>query len=108
MSLAKRKINASKTERTRKIDEALRLLNEAASEARSEVADLVKEGYEDFEDQASNVINSAKQSVREGAESIKKTAKTVDKQIHQNPWAYIGGTALSALALGFLLGKLDK
>jgi len=29
----------------------------------------------------------------------------LDENVHQSPWGYIGGVALGALILGFILGR---
>ena len=38
-------------------------------------------------------------------ENIKKAASAVDEHVHDNPWPYIGGAALVAFAVGFMLGR---
>ncbi len=35
-------------------------------------------------------------------------AKTVDKSVHESPWFYIGGAALVAGLIGFIVGRSNK
>ena len=37
-----------------------------------------------------------------------EVARDVDKNVHQNPWAYISGTAVVGLLLGYILGRNRK
>ena len=83
--------------RNGKISKALDLLSKAAEEKRDEM-------QEDF--------NHAKQvsldAIEEQTEKIRNVASTVQKTVKKNPWAVIGGTAVGALAIGFLLGAFRK
>ena len=65
------------------------------------------------ESNVSQTLTAAKQKVvmatekaREvGEEKVKEVAKVVDISVHENPWPYIGGVALGALLLGYILGR---
>lgn len=109
MSLARRKIDPAKSQSSKsKIDEAIKLLDEAAEEARSEVTEMIRERYLDIEEKATSFMDEASEKIKEGAESVKDSVQTIDKEAHKNPWAFVGGAALGALAVGFLMGKLEK
>ena len=38
------------------------------------------------------------------SEGMKQVATDVDEKVKENPWAYIGGAAVGALLLGYILG----
>jgi len=48
---------------------------------------------------------SARQMTQAGQEKIRDTATRMDERVHEKPWAYIGGVAVGALFLGYILGK---
>ena len=35
-------------------------------------------------------------------------AKNIDKSVHENPWYYIGGAAVLAGLIGFIVGRSNK
>ena len=82
----------------KKIDAALALLNEAAQEKKEEFQKLISERYAEFRETAENVME-------EGGKKVKAAADTVDKEVHTNPWRYIGGIAAGALLAGYLFGR---
>lgn len=102
------------------IDEALALLEEAARQRRDGLREAVvgkcahlKDMVMDAEgsilrslvnakDQALNAAAHAKDVSLEKAREI---AGDVNKNVHQNPWPYIAGTAATAVLVGFLLGR---
>jgi ElaB/YqjD/DUF883 family membrane-anchored ribosome-binding protein len=47
-------------------------------------------------------------TLEDGQERVAKAAKTADKEVHANPWMYIGAAAGVALLLGFIVGRADK
>lgn len=77
----------------RKLDEALRLLNEAAREKKDEIQGLLSEKYGDIKD-----------VLGQGGARAKEWTEDVEEKVRQNPWPYIGGVALGALFVGFLMG----
>ena len=102
-----------------KIAEALHLLEEAAKEKKDEVRDLISEKYQNLRDAVvgaehgvAEALAAAKQRVVDAAaqakEKTKKVAAEVDQHVHENPWPYIGGVALSALLIGYVLGRNRK
>ena len=80
-----------------KISKALNLLGEAAQEKKAELRHNIQ-----------RFGKVAQKAVSEGGVKIKKTVISADKNVRSNPWAYIGSVAAGMLALGFLLGKINK
>ena len=106
--------------RSEKITEALELLNEAAREKKDEVRDLISQKYRHLKESLASSdirhsLDSAKKSAVEAAakakniseEKMKVLATEVDKNVHANPWPYVGGVAIGSLLLGYILGKKD-
>lgn len=99
-----------------KIAEALKLLNEAAAEKKTELAGLISDKYESLkevviesEHSAAQAIALAKRRAMEAATHAKEftvqKAKVVDEHVHSNPWQYIGGAAVVGVLLGYILGR---
>ena len=49
--------------------------------------------------------SQATEKFEAGKQKVIDVATDIDKSVHKNPWAYIGGTAAAALLFGFLLGR---
>ncbi len=103
----------------KKLTEALELLNEAAREKKEEIQTLIGDRYSDIQDamhavavQGRRNFKKAKRmaegAIEEGQERFEDTIEDVNKEVHKNPWAYIGGAALGALLLGFVLGNSGR
>ena len=103
-----------------KITEALKLLESAAKEKKDELRNLVvdkyahlKDTFIDAEGSVKNHLGSARKKATGAAgqardiseEKVREIARTVDEDVHKNPWPYLGGVAVGALLLGFILGK---
>ena len=102
-----------------KIAEALKLLNEAAQEKKSEVAGMLTDKYEtlkqvvvDSEKSMGHAFARGERRAVEAAMQAKeygvKKAKEVDEHVHDNPWPYIGGAALVGVLLGYVLGRKNN
>lgn len=103
----------------KKIDEALNLLSEAARDKKEEVQQLLNNKFtsvrdfvqETAEKQGRNwnrIRRQAEDAIGEGTEKFKEKASEIDEKVHENPWPYIGGVALGALLLGFILGSSKR
>jgi ElaB/YqjD/DUF883 family membrane-anchored ribosome-binding protein len=75
-----------------KIREAMDLLKEASKEKKIELLHLL-----------SGIFDDIKEAEGKAVEKVKGVATKVDKSVHKNPWAYIGGAALAGIVVGFLL-----
>ena len=99
-----------------KLSEALGLLNDAAKHKKEEIQKLLSnkysdirqalqekveegvEGFEEFKEKAADAIH-------DGRVRAKKVVRETDKEVHKNPWKYIGIAVGSALLLGFIMGR---
>jgi|WetSurMetagenome_2_1015567.scaffolds.fasta_scaffold547430_2 ElaB/YqjD/DUF883 family membrane-anchored ribosome-binding protein len=94
---------------TDKINEALRLLDEAARDKKHELRDLMGNQYHHLRDVVTegehNLIRMAARAKEEGVEKAKKAAGDVDKHVRDHPWPYIGGIAVTALLVGYIMGR---
>ena len=99
----------------KKFEEAFQLLNEAAREKKQEIQQLFGDKYshirqvvQDAAEQQGERLNRVRQAAGDameiGGERIKQVASDVDERVKENPWPYIGGVAIGALLLGFILG----
>ena len=103
----------------KKFEEALQLLNDAAKEKKDEIQNLLGDKYSDIrhiiEQAASKQSKNLRRAQRvagewidENEEKFREAAEDLDESIHENPWPYIGGTAIGALLLGFILGSSSR
>ena len=104
---------------SKKFEEALELLNEAAKEKKDEIQNLLGDKYTDIRHLLEQTAAKQKQNLKrmqrvagewaeEGEERIREVASDVDESVHENPWPYIGGVAIGALLLGFILGTSSR
>ena len=100
---------------SKKLNDALQVLNDAAKEKKDEIQKLLSDRYADIQDALHDVAvqgrrnfkkaqRAATHAIEEGEERIKEVAGDVDRNVRKNPWAYIGGAAVGALLLGYILG----
>ncbi len=101
---------------TKKINDALEMLNQAAQGKKEDFSKLLTDKFGDlkkaFHDMESDVSDEASEgleklkSLRDSAVGhTKDTAASVDKKVHDAPWISLGLTLVTAVALGVLLGK---
>ena len=103
-----------------KIQEALKLLEEAACEKRDALKTLISERYTHLKDAMSDSELNVKESFNRmshrtaeqaqrfrevGEDRVREVASQVDENVHNNPWPYIGGAAVASLMLGYILGR---
>jgi ElaB/YqjD/DUF883 family membrane-anchored ribosome-binding protein len=103
-----------------KIAEALALLEAAAREKKEELKHAIGDKYAHLKNALAgaehtvvDTLSAAQKRAVEAIvhakevsqERIKKTATAVDEQVHDNPWPYIGGAAVTAFLLGFIIGR---
>jgi len=105
------------------IAEALKLLEEAAEQKKDELKNLMSnkcthlrsvimeaEGSlaRSLADASKHAAEVAAHAKDVSVEKAKEIAGDVDKNVHRNPWAFIGGTAVVSLLLGYILGRSPK
>ena len=102
-----------------KISEALALLNEAAKDKKEEVQKLLSSKYKDIREVLEERLEESREkfgqfrettqeAIHEGQVRVKKAAREADKEVHSNPWKYIGIAAGCALVAGFFMGRSSK
>ena len=99
---------------------ALKLLEEAAKQKKEELKAVMSDKYTNLrslilekEGSLMKSLASAKDQALEmtahardvSVEKAREVARDVDKNVHQNPWPYIGGAALVGVLLGYILGR---
>lgn len=111
--------NAS-TNRPSSISEALKLIDTVINRDGANLRELVTSEYANLRGAIDNIApNMGEHVSKYGTQAVdalsgyasqgitqgRKIATQVDTQVRANPWPIISGVALSALAVGFMLGK---
>lgn len=91
-----------------RVKDALELLNSYAKDKRDELQDMMTRKYSNLRSVMDDMRGDASQMFQSGREKVKQTAQDIDKSVHDHPWQYIGGVALGALIVGYLLGRSQK
>ena len=106
-----------------KILEALKLLEEAATQKKDELKSVMSDKYahlrsvivetesslvKSLSDVRKHAVEAAAHAKDVGVEKAREIAGDVDKQVHRNPWPYVAGTAAVGLLLGYILGRNRK
>ena len=82
---------------SKKMSKAINQLNKAVQNKKHEI-----------EENLEHLKKNVQQALEETRENVVETAVKVDKSVHKNAWAYIGGAAACALLAGFIAGRLTK
>lgn len=105
------------------IAEALKLLEQAATQKKDELKNVLADKYTNLrtlflENENSFVkslatakahaLEAAAHAKEVGVEKAREIARDVDRSVHQNPWPYLAGTAAVGLLLGYILGRNRK
>jgi len=102
-----------------KINEALKLLEDAAKENKDQIlcattgkfenlkcAILDEKGLKERLALAAHKAAEMAASLKEAAaDKTREIAGAIDQNVRKNPWPYVAGVAVGALMLGFLLGR---
>ena len=107
---------SSSTHSNDNIAEALKLLEEAAAERKSELASLLSDKYGTLKavimESEKTVANAILQGTARAVEAAMQAkefgvekAKDVDEHVHRNPWQYIGGAAVVGALFGYVLSR---
>lgn len=102
-----------------KILEALKLLEEAATQKKDELKSVMSDKYthlrnvivetesslvKSLSDARKHAVEAVAHAKDVGVEKASALARDVDKNVHQSPWPYIAGSAGVGLLLGYILG----
>ena len=105
------------------ISEALKLLEEAAKQKKSELTNAMADKYthlrsvimeaesglaHSLSDAQKHAVETATHAKDVGVEKAREMVGEVDASAHRNPWTYIEGTAVIGLLLGYVLGRDRK
>jgi ElaB/YqjD/DUF883 family membrane-anchored ribosome-binding protein len=108
-----------KTAQWSKISEALQLLDDAATQEKDSIQDMLRDRFHNlknivvaaehsFGDSVSRARDSAYEKAQMAKEYSVATAKKVDKSAHESPWLFVVGFGLFGLLFGFLLGRAGR
>lgn len=95
-----------------RIHEALELLNAAAADQKEQLREAIANRYHSLKDVVADAGNNAGNRIQEiytaGKTKVASTAHAVDENVHRNAWLYVGGAAVTALLLGYVLGRSSR
>lgn len=103
---------------TKKINDALELLNQAALAKKEDFSKLVTDKFGDLKEAFHNLESDVGDEASEGLDKLKSlrdsavehtrdTASSVDRKVHESPWISLGLTLAGALVIGIFLGRRD-
>ena len=105
---------------TEKLSEAFKLLEEAAKHQKDELKNAMQSRYVHLKNAILETESTLAKSLSEagkhaveatahardiGVDKAREIAGDVDKNVHRNPWPYIGGMAVVGLLLGYILSR---
>jgi ElaB/YqjD/DUF883 family membrane-anchored ribosome-binding protein len=103
-----------------KMVEALKLLEEAATQKKDELKNVLSDKYTNLKgvivaaesslgrslsDAGRHAVEAAVHAKDVGIGKARGLSDQMDKSVHRNPWRCIGGVALVGLLLGYVLGR---
>lgn len=99
-----------------KLTEALDLLNEAAQEKKDELKGLLSDKYTHIKELMTSGVDQGKAAytkaryftkvaIEDAEGKIKEVTEDVNKKVHKDPWVFIAGAAVTAVVVGFFLGR---
>ena len=106
-----------------KIADALKLLEEAATQKKDELQSVMSDKYthlrnaivetesslvQSLSDAGKHAVAAAAHAQAVSVEQAREVARDVDQHVHRNPWPYIAGAAGVGLLLGYILGRKRK
>lgn len=103
----------------KQVENALHVLAQSAHDKSSDLADLLEDEYGEFRDTlhdlSRNIRRRAHRQMKQtlrikkiGIKKIRRTARTINEQVHNDPWHGIGIAAGGAFIAGLLLGCRKK
>lgn len=96
----------------KRINEALSLLNEVAKDKKSELREMIHTRYDHLRSAVGGTAGKMQHDISAGyhqsVQKAKEVAEQIDENVHKNPWPYIGGVALGALVIGYIMGRSKK
>jgi ElaB/YqjD/DUF883 family membrane-anchored ribosome-binding protein len=96
----------------KRINEALDLLNAAARDKKVELQAAMENKYTDLSSVVSafagEMGSRANEQYQAGKQKVVDVATNVNKCVHNNPWAYVGGAAVAATLVGYMLGRSHR
>ena len=82
--------------------------NKKMTKAINQLNKAVQNKKREIEQNLGQIRKSAQRTLEDTGENVVEAATKVDKNVHKNAWAYIGGAAACALLAGFIAGRLTK
>jgi len=111
---------SASTSNVSNINEALNVLNGAASQSRDEIKNMIDKDYKNLRaifrevaPEVRNVMRTIKDQSMKAVQDVshktkemaRNSAKEVDRSAHSSPWLFIGASSLVAAIGGFFLGR---
>ena len=85
------------------------MLDATARDRKQALQSAMENKYSHLTSMLGSITGQLKHRVTDGYEMGKQkavdTAVSVNKSVHKNPWAYVGGAAAGAMLVGFFLGR---
>lgn len=96
----------------KRINEALEILDAAARDKRPELQAAMTDKYSNLNSMIGSITHQLKYRAAEkfeaGRQKAVDAAVGINRNVHNNPWAYVGGAAVGAMLCGYLLGKSHR